>query len=453
MMETITLLLFVAALAICLALDLPILLALAVGYCLFCAYGLGKRIPLPQLLRMSLTGVRTVKNILILFAILGVLTAWWRAAGTIPVIVSFAAPLVRPALLPLVSFLLNALVSFLTGSAFGTTATTGVICMTMASAMGSSPLFVGGAVLSGAYFGDRCSPLSTSALLVAAITETDIFQNIRAMLRSAWVPFAAACAVYLALGLLPTHSPGAAVDVSALFAQHFRLSWIALLPAAVLLLLSLRRVDVKLTMLCSILAALLVSLLLQRAPLTGLLRWAVSGYQAPSASLSPILNGGGVLSMLNVAAIVCLAASYAGIFKCTGLLDSLQSRVEALGRRTSPFCALLATAAVTAMLVCNQSLCIMLTQQMCRRLVPDAQELALDLENTSVIIPALVPWSIACAVPLSTISAPTACLLAACYLYLIPLWQLAKKSLPFPGGPRPRRTPTPDTPVHSDSTR
>ena len=88
-------------------------------------------------------------------------------------------------------------------------------------------------------------------------------------------------------------------------------------------------------------------------------------------------------------------------------------------------------AAATALLVCNQSLCIMLTRQMCAGLVPDRESMALDLENTAVLLPALVPWSIACAVPLSTLSAPALSLLAACYLYLVPLWQLR------PGAGRP----------------
>lgn len=430
LMESLVLALFVLILALCLLLGLPTLLALAAGYILFCIYGLRKGFSLRSLLSMSLSGIRTVKNILLLFVLLGVLTALWRSAGTIPVIVSYAALLVRPSLLLILSFLLNALVSFLTGSCFGTSATTGVICMTMAAALDVNPILAGGAVLSGAYFGDRCSPISTSALLVAALTETDIFQNIRGMVRTALVPFFLSCAFYLALGPLSAGGGGSTVDVRALFSREFQLGWAALLPAVVLLLLSLRRVNVMLTMLCSIAAALIVSLVLQGAEPLQLLRFSLTGYQAGDPSLVPLLNGGGIASMFNVAAIVCIASTYAGIFRETGLLDGLQAKVEALGRRTTPFFALFCTAAATALLVCNQSLCIMLTRQMCGQLVPAREDMALDLENTAVLLPALVPWSIACAVPLSTISAPTLSLLAACYIYLVPLCQLLRKGIP-----------------------
>lgn len=430
-MEAVTIVLFIAALALCLLLDLPVLLALGVGFFLFCGYGLLRGHTLSSLLSMAVSGVRTVRDILILFVLLGVLTALWRASGTIPSIVSFAAGLIRPALLPLLSFLLNSLVSFLTGSSFGTTATTGVVCMTMAAAMGVSPVIAAGAVLSGAYFGDRCSPISTSALLVCAVTDTDLFRNIRGMVRTAAVPFLLSCAVYLALGLLPTGAAGEGPDAAALFSQAFRLGPAPLLPAAVLLLLALRKVDVKRTMLASIAAALVVSLTVQHASPGQLIRFALTGYEVGIPALAPILDGGGILSMVDVAAIVLVASSYAGLFQGTGLLAGLEARVEALGRRTTPFFALLCTAAATALLVCNQSLCIMLTRQMCAGLVPDRESMALDLENTAVLLPALVPWSIACAVPLSTLSAPALSLLAACYLYLVPLWQLR------PGAGRP----------------
>ena len=100
----------------------------------------------------------------------------------------------------LASFLLCCLVSFLTGTSFGSAATIGVICMTMADSMGIPSIYTGGAILAGIFFGDRCSPVSTSALLVSELTKTDLFSNIRNMLRSALVPFALCCIIYAQLG-------------------------------------------------------------------------------------------------------------------------------------------------------------------------------------------------------------------------------------------------------------
>ena len=85
--------------------------------------------------------------------------------------------------------------------------------------------------------------------------------------------------------------------------------------------------------------------------------------------------------------------------------------------------------AAAAIIACNQTLTIMLTHQVCGTVEPDAQQFAVDLGDTAVVLAPLVPWSIAGAVPLASIGAPTVCLAAACYLYALPLWQLLVRSI------------------------
>ncbi|MBR5980715.1 MAG: TRAP transporter large permease subunit, partial [Firmicutes bacterium] len=160
-MEWLTLGLFCTGLLVCLAFDAPVLYALAAGLVLFLLYGRYKKFSWTELARMAFDGVKSVRNILITFMLIGVLTAYWRAAGTIPVLVSAASGLIRPGVFLLMTFLLCCGVSLLTGTSFGTAATMGVICATMGQAMGISPVLAGGAILSGAFFGDRCSPVST----------------------------------------------------------------------------------------------------------------------------------------------------------------------------------------------------------------------------------------------------------------------------------------------------
>ncbi|MDY6095127.1 MAG: Na+/H+ antiporter NhaC family protein [Oscillospiraceae bacterium] len=427
-MEIFTILLFSAALIGCVAAQISVLYALVAGYLIFCAYALFKKHTAAQILKMSLARIRTIRNILIIFVLIGMLTALWRAAGTIPVLVCYATRFIRPSIFLVMTFLLNCLVSFLTGTSFGTAATMGVICMTMARAMGVSEFFTGGAILSGIFFGDRCSPVSTSALLIAELTGTDVFQNIRRMLRTAAVPFAVTCAVYLAAGFAAPQTAGQSVNMQSLFSESFRPGWAALIPALLILLLSLLKIDVKVTMLASVVAAAAICLLYQHMPLAQLPRLLVMGYHTADAQIASMLNGGGVRSMLNVAAIVCLSSSYAGIFAGTGLLDSLKARVAALGGRTSAFFVVFCVS-VAAIIACNQTLTIMLTHQVCGTVEPDAQQFAVDLGDTAVVLAPLVPWSIAGAVPLASIGAPTVCLAAACYLYALPLWQLLVRSI------------------------
>ena len=142
-----------------------------------------------------------------------------------------------------------------------------------------------------------------------------------------------------------------------------------------------------------------------------------------------MLDGGGMLSMLRMACIVAISSSYSGIFRKTGLLEHICGRIAALSERTSPYMAMLVTAAFAGLVACNQTLTIILTHQLCAQTQSDSRETAIDLENSAVVIAPLVPWSIAGATPLSSVGAPTASLLAACFLYLLPLWTLLRRTL------------------------
>ena len=441
-MEWLILGVFSASLLICLGLNISVLLALGFGLALFLLYGRKKGFSWQELLGMAARGVLTVKNILITFLLIGILTAFWRAAGTIPVIVCYAAGWIRPSVFLLMTFLLNCGISVLIGTSFGTAATMGVICATMGNAMGMSPVLTGGAVLSGIYFGDRCSPVSTSALLIAAVTGTDIYGNIRRMLRTALVPFLVSCAIYLAAGAAVTAgmigTAGAAgtagtagagasaigaLDLQGIFSRAFVLHWAALIPAVVIFALALCRVDVKIAMSASIACAIPLCLFLQHIPVPELLRAAVFGFFPQDPEVAAMVSGGGIVSMLRVAGIVCISSSYSDIFKQTGLLDGVKKAIASIRSKTTSYTAAMVTSIAAGMIACSQTLTILLTNQLCSDLNPDKEQFAVDLEDSAVVIAPLVPWSIAGAVPLSAIGAPTAAILAAFYLILLPLWR------------------------------
>lgn len=401
----------------------PLIFALLGGHGIFFGYGLLRRHSPKALWRMSLKGVRTVQHILFLFLLIGMITSLWRAAGTIPCLIYYAGGLISPAVFPLLAFLLCGVVSFLTGTSFGTAATMGTICMTMGTAMGVSPVLCAGSILSGAFFGDRCSPMSTSALLVAALTDTDLFRNLKRMMHTAAVPLALTCAVYLAAGFLQD-----AGDFSrgmlAPFAEGFSLHWVTVLPAVLIVALSLFRCKVKYTMALSIAASAVLCVALQGMSLPELLKTAVLGYTPPLPELKTLLSGGGLVSMAKPFCIVCISSTFSGLFEGTGLLDGMKELTARLAGKITAFGSLLAVSVVTSLISCNQTLAIMLSHALCRETFSDEQELAIGLENTAVVLAPLVPWSIAGAVPLASLHAPAVSLLAACYLYLIPVWNL-----------------------------
>ena len=135
-MELLVFSLFAAALLVCVIFHISLLFALLLGYVIFALYAIRKGFSLPEVLGMSAQGVRAAKNILTTFVLIGILTSLWRAGGTIPAIVCYSVRVMEPRLFLVCSFLLNCLVSFLTGTAFGSAATMGAVCMTMAAALG-----------------------------------------------------------------------------------------------------------------------------------------------------------------------------------------------------------------------------------------------------------------------------------------------------------------------------
>ena len=426
MVEFVVLAVFCAVLVACVALSVPTVVALSLGLALFVGYGLCRGHSMHDLVRMGLSGMATAKGVLVAMCLVGVLTALWRASGTVSQIVVMAAPLVTPAMAPLVTFILTGFMSFLIGTSFGTAATMGVVCMTLATSMGADPLLTGGAVLSGAYFGDRVSPLSTSALLVRTVTGTDFEGNFRAMMRSAAVPLAAAVVVYTLGGVFAARQVANAPSMQTIdmLRAYFDQGVVALIPAVLVLVLPLMRVSVKGAMGASIAAAAGVCLFARGIDAASLVRYAVVGFASSDSAIDALMGGGGLISMANVVAIVCLSSTYAGLFGGTGLLDGVQKHIGALADRVTPFGAVLAVSIPASMVACNQTLGIMLSHQLCAHVEPSARALALDLEDTTVVLSPLVPWSIACSAVVTMCGAPSLCWAAAVYLWFIPAWRL-----------------------------
>ena len=424
MTEIFVLGIFSAALLACILSGKSILFALIFGLGIFSLYAHEQGNSSRKIFGMWREGVRPIKPILLTLVLIGMITALWRAAGVIPAIIFYTSDFFSPAIILLMTFWLCALISTLTGTAFGTGATMGIICAAIATGLGVPLWLTGGAILSGCYFGDRCSPMSTSALLVATLTRTDIFKNIGGMIKTAIVPLILASVLYLAAGNYFAVDVQTSVNAKEIFDRNFAINPIALIPAILIVVLSLLRMRVQLMMSASILASAAVAIFIQGILPAELLNFAVTGYAPKDVELAEIMSGGGIISMANVIAIVCLSSCYAGIFQATGFLNRLQGLMIDIGEKFSSFASVVVAAVLTSMIACNQTLAIMLTHQLCRKVEPRAEIFALQIENSAVVISPLIPWSIAGAAILTPIDAPTISICAAWYLILIPVCNL-----------------------------
>ena len=418
----VAILLFSLSLIFCLLLKYSVIYALIVGYIIFVTYGLIKGHDLKVLIKKSFEGVLTVKNILLVFVLIGMITALWRASGTIAFIVYMGSKLISPSILILLTFLLCSILSFLIGTSLGTAATMGVICVSIGKAMGINPYYLGGAVLSGIYFGDRCSPMSTSALLIIELTKTNLYTNIKLMLKTSIIPFVTTCLFYLSLGLKSSTSP-VSIDTTNIFKENYNLNIVVIVPAILIIILSLFKVNVKKTMLVSIVISFIIAMFFQKESVTSLINYCVYGFHHSNEKLNSMMKGGGILSMLNVGLIVAISSSYSGIFKETKMLVLMKKYLKEFSKKTSNYFVIFLSSIISGAIACNQSLGIILTYELCEEL-EDKQNMAIILENTIVLLVGLIPWNIAMAVPLKTIDIGLMSGLFAFYLYFLPLWNL-----------------------------
>ena len=418
----IAILLFSLSLITCLLLKFSVVYALVIGYIIFIIYGLIKRHNLIILIKKSFEGVLTVKNILLVFILIGMITALWRASGTIAFIVYMGSKLISPSILILLTFLLCSILSVLIGTSLGTAATMGVICASIGKTMGVNPYYVGGAVLSGIYFGDRCSPMSTSALLIAELTKTNLYTNIKLMIKTSIIPFIVTCLFYLLLGFKSTVS-NISIDVIEIFKQNYNLNIIVIIPAILIVILSILKINVKKTMLVSIVISFIIAMFIQRDSIVALINYCIFGYHHPNERLNLMMKGGGILSMVNVSLIVGISSSYSGIFKETKMLVSLKKYLKDFSKKTSSYFVIFLSSIISGAIACNQSLGTILTNELCGELV-EKQKMAIILENTVILLVGLIPWNIAMGVPLKTIGIGITSGIYAFYLYFLPLWNL-----------------------------
>ena len=428
MAEAVTLLIFALMLVGCVATGVSVVFALMGGLVCFCAYTLYRRYTVGELFRMLWKGLKDSRTILVVFVLIGFLTAAWRAAGTIPCIVYYSASSMIPKYYLFLTFLLCCGMSALTGTSFGTVSTMGVICASLGLAMDIPVEYTGGAVMSGIYFGEQCSPMSSSALLVCELAETNIYRIIVKVLGHVILPLAVTGALYLFLGRNWGSVPANAQSAQ-IFASAFRLGAVTLVPAAIIILFSVFRLRVEFTMLVSILAASAICIAYQGMGVKELAVTLLRGYRSARPELAPLINGGGLWSMVDIGAIVAISSAYFGIFSSTPLLGNLKRWVENLAGRSNVFFATVVVSVITCAVSCNQTLASMLTCEMTKTLVDDKEELAVNLETSVIIIAGLIPWSIACAFPLSVVGAPKTSLLYAVYLYLVPAWMILRAAL------------------------
>ncbi|MDO4219104.1 MAG: Na+/H+ antiporter NhaC family protein [Synergistaceae bacterium] len=424
-MEITLLLLFTLALFYCIFADYSIIIALLFGFVLFFSYGLIKKHSFSEMLNLTKEGLKKSWKIAVIMGLIGCLAAIWRASGTIAYIVFYASNVCIPSLILLMSFWSCAAVAFLLGTAIGTSATMGIICMTLAASMQISPFLVGGAVLSGCYLGDICSPISSTLLLVTEVTKTSLFTNMKNVIKASFIPFVIASILYLVLGLI-SNVVAFNPSTGQIFADNFNLSHVTILPIAFMLLLSFFHFEVRRSLSVTVLLAIIIAVFWQGVSIWRIPGILIFGFTPENAELAQVIGGGGLVSMLRIICIIVIVSCFSAFFEGTGFLNKIEKIVQNMSQTANSFPTTLLVALFSSIISCNTTFCIMLTSQLCDANYEDKSALALDLENSAAAISPLIPWSVSCALPLKTIGAPKVSIIFAVYLITVPIYNLIR---------------------------
>lgn len=388
-----------------------------------------------QIVGGAYDAIRVVVPTLCLLMSIGVMIGTWLQSGTIASIIVGGLRMINPTWLLPLTLVFCAVLSLVTGTSYGSVGSAGVAMMAIGNAMGIHPGMVAGAVICGAMFGDKLSPLSDTTNLAPAVAGSKLNDHVRSMLWTTLPTFAISLVLFTILGISQTsggyEEGNLLVYVDALQGE-FKLGFVTLLPAVVIIVLLLCKVNAIVSLGLSAVCAGAVSFFCQGATLQSIIRVAYNGYstQIEEAILKTILNRGGMSSMLQYVAIICFAVGMGGMLDCLGvlgnILNAITGRINSDGRL---ILASLLVGYVTSLISCSQPMSHVLTGNMmkplfkARRIAPEI--LSRTLEDAGTLSGPMIPWHGYCVYMAGTLGVAWSVFFPYLFLlYLTPLFSI-----------------------------
>jgi NhaC family Na+:H+ antiporter len=391
-------------------------------------------------------GIGLAMNACLILLMVGLLIGVWMLCGTAPSLIYFGLALLDPSFFYPAACLICAMISLAIGSSWTTAGTVGLALIGTAQVMGLSPEITAGAVISGAYFGDKMSPLSDTTNLAPGIVGADLFDHVRHMFWTTAPSLVIALLMFtvLAIGSGEHALSDSAVEATrAQLAQEFNLGIVPLLPLVLLLALAVRGVPAYPALAGGAFAGVLVALFWQTdatlrfgnpdgtfGAVEGLARgiWQAmaSGYalQSGNAMIDELLSRGGMGSMLNTVWLIMAAMTFGASMERTGLLHRI---VQTLLKGVRGTGSLVTTTVLTCIganiIASDQYMAIVLPGRMYRlefaRRGLHPVNLSRTLEDAGTMTSALVPWNTCGAFMAATLGVPTLGYLPYAFLNLL----------------------------------
>lgn len=365
---------------------------------------------------------RALPATLILWSV-GFLIGSWMFSGTVPMIIYYGVQIINPKFILVTAFIITAIISTVTGTSWGSAGTIGVAIMGIAGGLGVSLPATAGAVVAGAYFGDKISPLSDTTNLAPIAAGSELYEHIRHMLWTTVPASIIAIIIYTLVGLNASGSANTPETVTTLLGQldgMFTWNIVLLLPALIIIVGSVLKWPTIPTMLGTSLFSVLLGVLVQNFSLKNGFTAIVKGFNVSMTGfedeaiweVTRLINRGGVVSVTATTVLIFCAMGFAGIMSCSGMLDVVLEKIMSRVKRASGLIIATIASCITVAFVTGSSyLSIIIPGELFgnsyKKLGLHPKNLSRTLEDSGTVLVPLIPWSAAGAYMTSTLGVDT----------------------------------------------
>lgn len=264
----------------------------------------------------------------VVLIVIGAMIAVWIASGTIPMIIYLGLKFISPKIFLLSALILASFTSLATGTSWGTLGTVGLALIGIGNAMGIPSPMTAGAIICGAYFGDKMSPLSDSTILAASVSGTDVMTHVKHMLWTTVPAYTITAVLFVILGLRNisgVYDTTTANQIMATFTRFYNFTWLEFLSIGIVLILLVKNTPSIIALMIGTISGMFVAVLHQQVALKTLLDFMVNGFVISTGSefVDILLNRGGIMSMMSAFLAIFLALCISGMLDKTGVLSVL----------------------------------------------------------------------------------------------------------------------------------
>ncbi|MGJ8689691.1 MAG: Na+/H+ antiporter NhaC [Gammaproteobacteria bacterium] len=376
--------------------------------------GLYLKVPWHDIQEKMLENIRAATPAILILFMVGALVGTWLIGGIVPTMIYYGLQIFNPSIFIVSCCVLTAIASIVIGSSWSTSATIGVALMSIGYTLGFNPGLVAGAIISGAYFGDKMSPLSDTTNLASGVTGVDLFTHIRYLSMTSVPSILITLVLYLFIGFYlgtPSGQDSTTVETQAVLAERFNLSPLLLFVPFTVIFLIVKRVPALPALFVGTVLGAVAALVLQYPLLIELRETYGSSYQVimqavygdialptDNVVLDELLQSGGMAGMLNTIWLIIAAMMFGGVMEATGFLQKItRVLISRVHSNSGLVAATGGTCLLTNVSASDQYLSVVVPGRMFTNAYKDRglapQNLSRTLEDCGTVTSVLVPWN------------------------------------------------------------